>query len=138
MADPLSAPDDPIGRALSLFSAQELATMPRIVLAIVQPDLVRSDAEGYAVPGYPVIYIAAWSDTYKSASAGDRNAVIKLAGIIKHELVHIEQGPAECPAYEAEILMLRRCGAPAALIDRVRRAMRQAGNRSRSGEAHCI
>jgi hypothetical protein len=98
--------------------------MPRIVLATVQPDLVTNDTEGYAVPGYPVIYIAAWSDTYKAASAGNRDAVIKLAGIIAHERVHIEQGPAERPAYEAEILMLRRCGAAPAVIDGVRRAMR--------------
>jgi hypothetical protein len=124
VAGPTSAADDPLARALSLFSAQELATMPRIVVARTKPERAAADAEGYVVPGYPVIYIAAWSDTYRAAVAGDSRAFVKLAGIIAHERVHVEQGAAERPAYAAEMLMLRRCAAPPAMIDGVRRAMR--------------
>lgn len=129
LAGHLSAGADPIPRALSLFSAEELATMPRLVLATVKPERTTTGTEGYAVPGYPVVYIAAWSDTYKAAEAGDRNAIIKLAGIIAHECAHIDRGSAEGPAYDAEILMLRRCGAPAAMIDGVRQARNDAERR---------
>ena len=129
LAGHLSAGGDPIPRALSLFSAEELATMPRVVLATVKPERTTTGTEGYAVPGYPVVYIAAWSDTYKAAEVGDRNAIIKLAGIIAHERAHVDRGSAEGPAYDAEILMLRRCGAPAAMIDGVRQARNDAERR---------
>ena len=76
------------------------------------------------MPGYPVIYVAAWSETYRAAAAGDRDALSKLAGVIAHERIHVSNGLDEGPAYEAEIAMLRRCGASPALIDGVRRAMR--------------
>ena len=119
-----SAAEDPISRALSLFAPDEIAAMPRVVLAATRPEHVAADAEGYTVPGYPVIYIAAWSETHRAAMTGDRDAIIKLAGIIAHERTHIAEGPDERTAYVAEILMLRRCGASAAMIDGVRRSMR--------------
>jgi hypothetical protein len=117
------AKKDPVGRALSLFSASEIETMPRIVRAAVRPEHVAANVEGYVVPGYPAIYVAVWSDAYKAAENGDHSAIAKLAGIIAHERTHIEQGADERLAYEAEISMLRRCNAPSALVDGVRRAM---------------
>jgi hypothetical protein len=120
---PVRAAKDPIGRALSLFSDHEVATMPRIVRAAVRPERVTGDAEGYVVPGYSVIYVATWSDTYKAAENGDTTAIVKLAGIIAHERAHVERGADEGPAYEAEIFMLRRSNAAPALVDGVRRAM---------------
>jgi hypothetical protein len=119
-----SAADDPISRALSLFASDEIAAMPRVVLAATRPEHVAADAEGYTVPGYPVIYIAEWSETYRRAMIGDRDAMIKLAGIIAHERAHVAEGPDERTAYMSEILMLRRCGASAAMIEGVRRSMR--------------
>ena len=93
---------DPVGRARALFSASELETMPRIVLAAVKPERVSSETEGYVVPGYPVIYVAAWSDTYKAAQTGDRAAITKLASIIAHERTHVERGADERQASDAE------------------------------------
>jgi serine/threonine protein kinase len=43
----LSAADGPLDRALALCSAQELASMPRIVPATVKPERATPDAEGY-------------------------------------------------------------------------------------------
>jgi hypothetical protein len=129
----LSAAGDPIPGALAFFSAEEIRTLPRIVIVIVRPERVVADAEGYTVDQYPVIYIAAWSAAYRAAAAGDREAIMKLAGVIAHERMHVEHGPAERPAYEAEIFMLRRCGASSALIDGVRRAMEVAVSGARRG-----
>jgi hypothetical protein len=83
----------------------------------VKPERARRDVEGYVVPGYPVIYIAAWSDAYRAAVAGGSRAIVKLAGIIAHERLHVEAGTAERPVYEAERLMLGRSAAPPAMID---------------------
>lgn len=97
--------------------------MPHIVLADVMPDGATLATEAFVVPGLPVIYVSTWSDTYKAAKAGDRDAILKLASIIAHERTHVEHGRSERDAYEAQLLMLRRCGAPARLIDGVRRSM---------------
>jgi hypothetical protein len=120
---PLAGGSPTIDGALALFSPHELATMPRIELSTVQPEGATQDTEGYVAVGYPVIYIATWSEAYRAATAGDRGAMVKLAGIIAHERVHVEQGMNERPAYEAEILMLRRGRAASAVVDGVRRAM---------------
>jgi len=118
-----AASEDPITRALALFSAQEMANMPQIVLAEIKPDGITAATEGFVVDDYPVIYVAEWSDTYKAAKAGDRDAILKLASIIVHERTHIEHGRSERGAYQEQIQMLHRCGAPPRLIDGVRRSM---------------
>jgi hypothetical protein len=118
-----AASEDPITQALALFSSQEVASMPQVVLAEIKPEGLRAATEGFVVAGDSVIYVAAWSDTYSDAKAGDRDAILKLASIIAHERTHIEHGLSERGAYEEQIKMLRRCGAPPRLIDGVRRSM---------------
>jgi hypothetical protein len=115
--------DRVLREALSFFSGQEVEQLPRIVLATVQTERTDRTTEGFTVPGYPVVYVAAWSETYKAAAGGDHTALIKLAAIIAHEATHVRLGPAERPAYEAEIGMLRRLEASPSMIDGVRRAM---------------
>jgi hypothetical protein len=115
---------EPIQRALAHFAAGELETMPRIVPATVKPAGASGrHTEGFVVGRYPVIYISTWSDVYKAAEAGDRIAIMRLAGVIAHERVHVEQGlDAEQAAYDAEIFQLRRTSAPSSVIDGIRRA----------------
>jgi hypothetical protein len=115
-----------IDQALSFFTPDEVEHLPRIIPARVRTDQVSKTAEGYTVSGYPAVYIPTWSDVYKAAQHGSREALIKLAAVIAHEAIHVQHGPDERPAYEAEIFMLRRCGAPAKMVDGVRRSMETA------------
>jgi hypothetical protein len=76
---------------------------------------VRSDQPGR-------IFIATWTDTYKRAKRGDRNAIKELAGLIAHEAYHAKHGPDEGPAYEHQIDVLKAVGARRDAVARAREA----------------
>ena len=46
-----AASEDPITQALALFSSQEVASMPQVVLAEIKPDGLRAATEGFVVAG---------------------------------------------------------------------------------------
>lgn len=78
---------------------------------------VRSDRPG-------TIFIATWTETFKRAGEGDRNAVKELAGLIAHETYHVIHGPDEGPAYQQQLEVLKAVGANGAAISRARDAQR--------------
>jgi hypothetical protein len=49
------------------------------------------------------IYIAEWLDAYMAATSGDRDAIVKVAGIVLDERA-ARAGPAERAAYESRNL----------------------------------
>jgi len=51
----------------------------------------------------PVIYVAANTDMYADALQENRQALVKLAGILAHERWHLRHGPDEVGAYEAQL-----------------------------------
>jgi len=51
----------------------------------------------------PVIYVAADTDMYADALQENRQALVKLAGILTHERWHLRHGPDEIGAYEAQL-----------------------------------
>jgi hypothetical protein len=122
---PSAADTDPtIQRAMKWLTDQEREDMPRIVLQPHRPDGVGENVEGYHVPDYPVVYVGTWSDTWVSASRGDRDAEMKLAGVLIHEATHVTNGSSESAAYTAQIKALRRMGASELIIERVEQAKR--------------
>src|SRR5205814_4624467 len=51
------------------------------------------------------IWVSTSSAAYKAALDGD---AAELAAVLVHEFYHIEHGPAEWPAYNAQVQALRR------------------------------
>ncbi len=117
-----AAPNQTITRALALLATVPGVTTPTVVAATVRPDIVDANAEGWVAPGYPVVYVATWSATYKRADNGDRFALIKLAGVIGHEAYHVAHGPAEGPAYDEQMRVLEALHAPHPDVASVKRA----------------
>src|SRR5690242_7652440 len=91
--EPMMAGIDPHG-----FIAVET-----IYIARICPRGVSTAAEAWARLDEAVreIWVAAYSDTYLSAAAGDRDALKKLAAIIVHEQTHLDCGN-EAAAYDSE------------------------------------
>jgi hypothetical protein len=118
-----SVPAGPMQSVMTAFSAQEMKEMPRIEVISKRPANLSPNAEAFInADGGDVIYIVGDSAVYKAAKSGDKKALIKLAGIVAHERYHLEHGPDEGPAYDAEISMLRRVGADSSLVQGVIRA----------------
>jgi hypothetical protein len=101
------------------------ATFPPIVLIDTRPADVSAAAEAFVRRNPDTIYILTSSFTFRAAEAGDRGALQKLASILVHEEWHLEHGPDEQGAYEAQLTTLLslglRDGRPA--FDEVRKSM---------------
>jgi hypothetical protein len=106
------------------FTTKEIAAMPPIELAIRRPPEMPVNTEGFVMADHRrIIYITTWSDIYQAAPE-NRYARMKLAAVIVHELYHLDHGPAEGPAYDAECFKLLQLGAPDFVVQQVRRAQK--------------
>jgi hypothetical protein len=66
------------------------------------------------------ITVNADSRAYEDAQRG---RPIELAGALVHEQWHLDHGPAEAGAYDAQLSVLRRLGAPRSVIADVQKAL---------------
>jgi len=121
--DPTSMHDSVVAAALGHLTPTESGRLAPIHVARTCPRDVSIAAEAWARLDGAVreIWVAAYSDTYLSAAAGDSDALKKLAAIIVHEQIHLDCGD-EAAAYDGEIFILRRVHAPAAMVRGVQRA----------------
>lgn len=121
--------------ALDLLDLEGI--VPDIVVAYaVDEKLARSTkgggsiTEGWVDNNDPTkLYIASWSDVYRGAMKGDRESVVRLAGFIAHEQYHMVNGPHEAGAYDRQIEVLTKLGAPKSIIDNVRKAKEYVGTK---------
>lgn len=65
------------------------------------------------------IFLNVTSPIYRQAMQGKPEARKELAAQIAHERFHLQHGPDEGPAYQAQIDMLRRLGARRESIDKI-------------------
>ena len=100
--------------ALALLGESE-RTMPRIELVDVPPIGTSAQVEAFVRHADRTIYLVTSSQVFQEAMrarepCGDRLSVRKLASILAHEEWHIEHGPDERAAYEAQLTTLIRIG----------------------------
>jgi len=114
---------DPIPVAKQLLVEAEIP-VPQydIKLWDKRPAGVSLGAEGWVWTGSTVINIPTYTDTYKDASRGSREAVIKLASIIVHEGVHAAGNSREFDAYNAQLAALAQMDAPCSVLEGVHQA----------------
>jgi hypothetical protein len=70
----------------------------------------------WVVPDAHRIFVLSTSTAYKRAEQGDARL---LASALAHEQFHIDHGPDEGPAYEEQIRVLRKLGAPRGDIEAI-------------------
>jgi hypothetical protein len=110
------------------FTTKEIAAMPPIELASTRGTLPQN-LEGFVMAdGRRIIYITTWSVAYQAAPE-NRYARMKLAGVIEHELYHLNHGADEGPAYDAECFKLLKIGAPEFIVQQVRRAQKSVSHK---------
>jgi hypothetical protein len=90
--------------------------------------------EGFIYHGDETIYLPTYSDTYRKAKHGDKESLIKLASVIAHEMVHVEQDKKrrkhdEMAAYDHQLRTLRHLNASRLTIIRVEKAKSQQATR---------
>ncbi len=100
--------------ALAVLGESE-RTMPRIALVDVPPIGTSAQVEAYVRQSDRTIYLVTSSQVFRDAmrareECGDRLSVRKLASILAHEEWHIENGPDEKGAYQAQLTTLIRIG----------------------------
>jgi hypothetical protein len=125
----------PIATALTLLGWSR-DQIPRIVVAKTRPPEVSPRAEAWIQcdgdgVAQPVIYVAADTYTYLDALREDRQALIKLAGILAHEQWHIRHGLDEVGAYEAELVVMLHLHASNIQLTGVWLALREVQRRER-------
>ena len=119
----------PIDAALDLLHWSADQT-PTIVVVAERPERASLLAEGWVVRNRdgttrPTIYIAGWSELYRDALAKPyvMHNIIRLAGVLAHEQVHIRYGPDEELAYAEQLTTLARLHAAPLEVTNVRRAL---------------
>ena len=92
--------------------------------------MVNTLAEGWVVrngdgSARPTIYVAGWSELCRDALANPYvpHNIIRLAGVLAHERVHIHHGADEELAYTEQLTTLQRLQAYPLEITNVRRAL---------------
>ena len=112
--------------------------VPMIEVVDVRPPQVNILAEGWIVTNadgsaQPTIYVAGWSKLYREALVNPFLAhnIIRLAGVLAHERVHILHGPDEELAYAEQLITLERLQAPELERTNVRRALEAVKRRQR-------
>lgn len=122
-----------VAAAMAVQSALGLlpnaANLPPIQVVSKQqaPKGLSTTAETRAwVMGDGKIYIADWTDTYKDAQRGKKDAIKELAAMIVHEAWHIDHpGGVHGEAYQVQIDTLRELKASAGAISKVVIAQRE-------------
>jgi hypothetical protein len=119
----------PVDAALNLlhWSRDEV---PEIEVVAVRPPSVNVLAEGWTVrnadgTAQPTIYVAGWSELYRHAleNPGNHHNMIRLAGVLAHERVHLRHGPDEERAYAEQLTTLERLRAEPIEVTNVHRAL---------------
>jgi hypothetical protein len=72
-----------------------------------------------------VIFVAQDSHVYRDAIAGDYQALVQLAGMLAHERWHIQHGPDEVGAYDAQLSVMEYLHADSLHLTEVRKAARR-------------
>jgi hypothetical protein len=113
------------------FANVQIPSGYKIKESDARPRGVSAGNEGYSYrdSGIKEIIIPTWSDIYKRLQNGtDKDAGIKLASVIVHELSHMEDGrnvslyDTEERAYNAQIDALQKMGAKSSTINTVKAA----------------
>ena len=100
--------------ALALLGESE-RTMPRMELVDVPPIGTSAQVEAFVRGPDRTIYLVTSSVVFQEAmrareKCGDIMSIRKLASIIAHEQWHVEHGPDERGAYQAQLTTLIRIG----------------------------
>jgi hypothetical protein len=92
---------------------------PRIELLDLRPPGVSANAEAFVQHDPEVIFLITAAPSFRAAlvsharfgQCSDRDALRKIASIIVHEQWHLDHGPDERGAYEAQLTALALLGA---------------------------
>jgi len=95
----------PVATALLGWPKDEI---PNIEIVATRPPDASPTAEAWVWcnedgRAAPVVYVAADTETYADALQENRQALVKLAGILAHERWHLRYGPDEVGAFEAQL-----------------------------------
>ena len=92
--------------------------LPRIEILATPPSRVSPNAAAFVDTAENAIYLIASSPPFSAAAAQRKGSECRetdelrsIAGILAHELWHLEHGPDEKEAYLAELMELHRLGA---------------------------
>lgn len=122
LATPAAAQLPDTGGDSTLAYAKKLLgdrRLPPVVLVTERSPRIPANTEGFHIPGSDKIFIPTYSVVFQRAAAGDRDAAIRLAGILAHEAHHLRFGPDEASAYDAQLDVLQVLGASKDALDRV-------------------
>lgn len=123
-----SLSSSPIPDALTKLTQVGVPKVDQINIVLVdkdkKPRQVSDNAEGFHFLEDDKVYVATWSEVYKSAESGNYQAKLKLASIIAHEWAHV-RGGGEKEAYTAQITTLRKLKAADTMIQGVEQAMKK-------------
>ena len=94
---------------------RSLDSMPTVVFLDQPPPGVSSNAEAFVSLERGTIYLITSSAVFRDAQAAkpacsNRQARVKLASILAHELWHLKYGPDERGAYSAQLVTLVSLG----------------------------
>jgi len=97
----------PVATALVLLGWPK-DEIPNIEIVATRPPDASPTAEAWVWcnedgSAAPVVYVAADTETYADALQENRQALVKLAGILAHERWHLRYGPDEVGAFEAQL-----------------------------------
>jgi hypothetical protein len=95
--------------ALDLL-ARPASSFPPIVLLDTRPADVSATAEAFVRRDPDTIYVLTSTLAFRAAQAGRRDALLKIASILVHEQWHIQNGPDEQGAYQAQLMALYAMG----------------------------
>ena len=108
---------DLLGRSQAIAPIELLASPPPSQSA---------NAEAFITRSPPTIHLITSTAAFRDAQddwQGRRDACRKIASIIVHEEWHLQHGPDERGAYQAQLTALAAMGADPTIIGSVRRAM---------------
>lgn len=117
----------PMTKALSMLPPEVMQTLMRVVAPdnrqnAQNPHVAGGVTSAYTLPKDQSINVTDWSPTYENALKGNPDAIKALAAIIGHEQFHVKNGAPEGPAYDAQLEILKRLGAPQSKIDEIQRS----------------
>lgn len=107
------SPDPAINNALTMLHGVNIDIDPKIINIIkAVNEAAARGANGavmaaYVKPGDNHINVDNWTDEYKNAAKGNRDAVVDLAGTLAHEHYHLLNGPDEPSAYDEQLRVLQ-------------------------------
>lgn len=113
---------DEIVRALVLLASLGIQDVPLVQAVDKAPEFKYPRpvvSVAYVVSGEPLIYVVRSSEAFKKAAKGDAR---QLAATIAHEIMHIQRGAHEGPAYAEELRVLKAFKVGGNALHRVKQA----------------